>query len=91
LGSRCRRVRAGRGCRRGGRRCRVRRCACQVLVELVPLVGGDVAVFVGESELAALVEEADVVADDVFVEHGDVAAGGWDVEVTQQGGAEVDR
>jgi hypothetical protein len=61
-----------------------------VLVELVPLGRGDVAVFVGGSQQAPLVEERDVVADDVFVEHGDVAAGGGlDVEMAKQRGADV--
>ncbi|WP_221305074.1 hypothetical protein [Streptomyces sp. Ag109_O5-1] len=62
----------------------------EVLFELVPLVAGDVAVFVVGTELAAFVEMGEVVADDVFVEHGDVAAGGLDVEVAEQSGADVD-
>jgi hypothetical protein len=31
-----------------------------------------------------------VVTDDVFVEDSDIAAGGFEVEVTEQGGADVD-
>jgi hypothetical protein len=61
-----------------------------VFVELDPFLAGGVAVFLDWSELAALVEEGDVVADDVLVEDGDVAAGGLDVEVAEQGCADVD-
>lgn len=62
----------------------------EMLVELGPFLAGGLAVFLGWSELAALVEEGDVVADDVLIEDGDVAAGRLDVEVAEQGCADVD-
>jgi hypothetical protein len=48
----------------------------EVLVEFGPFLAGGVAVFLDGAQLAPLVEEGDVVADDVFVKDGDVAAGG---------------
>ena len=91
-GSGCRRVRARKGCRRGGRSCRVRLCVCRSALRTRPILrrwrvgtrrwvgrrGG------GRGRLL-------VVADDVFVEDGDVAAGDLQVEVAEQGRADVDR
>ena len=47
----------------------------EVLLELGPFGVADRAVLVGVADLAALLEVGLVVADDVFVEDGDVAAG----------------
>jgi hypothetical protein len=55
----------------------------EVFVELGPFLAGGFPVLLDRSELAAVVEEGDVVADDVLVEDGDVAAGGLDVEVAE--------
>ncbi|MFE9804807.1 hypothetical protein ACWC98_35620 [Streptomyces goshikiensis] len=62
----------------------------EVPFELVPLVAGDVAVFVVGAELASCVEAGEVVADEVFIEDGDVATCCLDVEVAEQGGANLD-
>jgi hypothetical protein len=62
-----------------------------VLLELGPFLVGGRAVLLGGPKLAAAVEELLVVAHDVVVEHGDVAAGGLQVGVAQQRGTDVDR
>jgi hypothetical protein len=52
---------------------RVRRAWVSILgltCSIGPFLAGDVAVFLGGAELAALVEEGDVVVDDVLVEDG---------------------
>ncbi|WP_163506538.1 hypothetical protein [Fodinicola acaciae] len=61
-----------------------------MFVKLGQFLTGGLAVLVDRSELAAVVEEGDVVTDDVFVEDGHIAAGGLDVEVAEQGCADVD-
>jgi hypothetical protein len=63
----------------------------EVNLELVPLRGGDRPVFPGGSGGPPTGEVCLVVPDDVFVEDGDVAVGGLDVEVPQQSGTDVDR
>ncbi|MGQ4354885.1 hypothetical protein [Streptomyces drozdowiczii] len=57
--------------------------AVEVLLELAPLLRGRVAVLAGWSDLAAVVQVGLVVADDVFVEAGDVAARGLDIQVAE--------
>src|SRR2546421_10391956 len=58
--------------------------------ELGPLgVAGQAVLFSG-SYLPASLEEALVVADEVFFEDGDVTTGGFQVEVAEQGCADVD-
>ena len=61
----------------------------EVGLELGPLVVGDGPVLGGGPDLAPAGEVGLVVADDVFVEDGDVAAGGLEVEVAEQCGADV--
>ncbi|KOV75892.1 hypothetical protein ADL02_33175 [Streptomyces sp. NRRL WC-3723] len=65
--------------------------AVEVLLEPGPLVRGGVSVFVGGTDLAPVFEVLLVVADDVFVEHRDAAASGLDVQMPEQGRADVDR
>src|SRR5690606_38130548 len=62
----------------------------EVLLEVVPLLGAGLAVLVLGPLGPAPGEELLVLADHVLVEHRDVAAGGADVEVAGQGGADVD-
>ncbi|GAA2417599.1 hypothetical protein GCM10010255_66020 [Streptomyces coeruleofuscus] len=62
-----------------------------MLLEFGPLVSGGVSVLVGGTDLAPVLQVLLVVADDVFVEHRDVAASGLDIQVSEQGRAEVDR
>ncbi|MDJ0346558.1 hypothetical protein QMK19_33200 [Streptomyces sp. H10-C2] len=62
----------------------------EVLVELRPFRLGRLAVLALGPLGPSAVEELLVVADDVVVEDGDVAAGGLDIQVTEQGGADVD-
>ncbi|MFC5830973.1 hypothetical protein ACFPZ3_44580 [Nonomuraea insulae] len=56
----------------------------EVFLELSPFLRAGRAVFVAEAQGTAVGEASGVVADDVLVEDGDVAAGGLDVEVPQQ-------
>ena len=62
----------------------------EVRFELCPFVVGDGWVFLWWAECAAALEVGLVVAGDVFVEDGDVTAGGFEVEVPEQGCADVD-
>ena len=62
----------------------------KVLLEVGPLVAGGLPVLALGAHRPAPFQEFLVVADDVFLEHGDVAAGGLDVEVPEQGRADVD-
>ncbi|WP_342228414.1 hypothetical protein [Nocardia wallacei] len=52
--------------------------------EVVPLGVGDTAIFLSWPQPPSLVEMCLVVAHDVLVEDGDVAAEGFQVEVAQQ-------
>ena len=57
-----------------------------------PLGLGDGPVLMGlPGALAAPVEECLVVADHVLVEDGDVAPGCLEIQVSEQGGSDVDR
>src|SRR5205823_14257360 len=56
----------------------------EVLLEFQPLGCGSVAVLFGGADGAPAGEESCVVPDDVLVEHGDVAAGGLDIEVPEK-------
>ena len=60
-------------------------------LELAPLVGSRWSVFVGRAVQAPAGEVRLVVANQVLREHGDVAPGGLDVEMAEEGGADVDR
>ena len=62
----------------------------EVAFELVPLFAGHGPVFAGWSSSATGGEVGLVVPDDVFVEDGHVAVGGLQVEVAEQGCADVD-
>ena len=59
-------------------------------LELDPLRDGGGPVFLGGALGAAEIEEGLVVADEVLVDDGYVAAGGLQVGVPEQGGAEGD-
>jgi hypothetical protein len=59
--------------------------------ELGPLLVSGRPVLVGRSLGASSVEEALVVADEIFVEGDNVAAGGLNAEVAEQSCADVDR
>jgi hypothetical protein len=61
-----------------------------VFLELGHLRLGGRAVLTGRAQGAAVVEELLVVADQDLLEDGDVAAGRLDVQVAQQGSADVD-
>jgi hypothetical protein len=61
-----------------------------MFLELGPLRVTGRAVLFSRPRLPTSLEEALVVADEVFFEDGDVAPGGFQVEVAEQGGANVD-
>jgi hypothetical protein len=63
----------------------------EVLLEPEPLGFGDRPVLIRWPGLAAPVEKSLVVADDVFVEHGDVAPGRLKIHMSEQGCANVNR
>ena len=62
----------------------------EVLLELVPFGVGRGPVLLAWSQAPATVEEGLVVADEILPEDRDVAAGGLQVEVSEQSGADVD-
>lgn len=62
----------------------------EVFLEFGPLLVGRVAVLALGTDMASVLEVLLVVADDVLVEDRDVSTSGLDVEVAQQGGADVD-
>ncbi|WP_181725389.1 hypothetical protein [Nocardia gipuzkoensis] len=62
----------------------------EVFDEVVPLGVGDVAVLLGGPQFASFLEVGLVVADDIVVEDGDVATEGFEVEMPQERGADVD-
>ncbi|MGY2033410.1 hypothetical protein ACW9HR_36975 [Nocardia gipuzkoensis] len=62
----------------------------EVFDEVVPLGVGDVAVLLGGPQFALFLEVGLVVADDIVVEDGDVATEGFEVEMPQERGADVD-
>ncbi|WP_433709262.1 hypothetical protein ACQP2U_22325 [Nocardia sp. CA-084685] len=55
----------------------------EVLFELGPFLGCDVAVFVAVGQGAAVCDELLVMPDDVLGEDGGVAAGGVEIEVAE--------
>jgi hypothetical protein len=68
----------------------LQRAFVEVFLELDPLGVGGWSIFLGGSHRPPVGEMGLVVAHDVFVEHRNVAAGGFQVEVAQEGGADVD-
>ncbi len=62
----------------------------EVLLELLPFGVGRRPVLLVRPQASAPVEEGLVVADEVLLEDRDVAAGGLQVEVSEQGGTDVD-
>lgn len=62
----------------------------EVCFEFCPVVVGDGRIFLWWAQCAAALEVGLVVAGDVFVEDCDVTACGFEVEVAEQGGADVD-
>src|SRR6185437_13394642 len=62
----------------------------EVFLELGPLLFGGGPVLLGGSKFATMLEKLLVVAHDVLVEHGDVAAGGLQIGMPEQRGADVD-
>ncbi|WTN35974.1 hypothetical protein OHQ89_47455 [Streptomyces canus] len=62
----------------------------EVVLECGPLVGRGGPVLGLGPQVSAVVEELLVVAGYVFVEDGDVTAGGLQAQVAQEGGADVD-
>ena len=63
----------------------------EVLFEFGPFTVGRRPVFLGGPGLPAPGQVGLLVADDVFLEDGDVAVGGLDIEVAQESCADVDR
>ncbi|WP_218004060.1 hypothetical protein [Nocardia araoensis] len=63
----------------------------EVLLELTPLVLGNRGVFLGRAQAPPGGEVSLIVPHHVFVEHGDVAAEGIEVEVPEQCRADMDR
>lgn len=62
----------------------------EVVLELIPLTGDGFAIFPCGAFGSAAGEELLVLGDDVFREDGDITAGGLDVQVPEQGRADVD-
>jgi hypothetical protein len=62
-----------------------------VLLELVPLLAGDADVLALGTQGAAVVQKLLVVLDDVLGEARDVALRGLEIQVSEQGRADVDR
>lgn len=62
-----------------------------MLFELGPLVAGGGALFGAVAQGAAAFDEGLVGGDEVFGEHGGVAAGGVEAEVAEQGCGDVQR
>lgn len=62
-----------------------------MFLELGPLLGGDIGVFVVGTQSPAVVQELLVALDDVAGEARDVALCGPQVQVSEQGRADVDR
>src|SRR6266849_6065297 len=63
----------------------------EVFLETAPFGFGDGTVLIGRPGLAAPVEKALVVADNVFVEYCDVAPSCLKVQMPEQGCADMDR
>jgi hypothetical protein len=63
----------------------------EVLLELSPFLVCGIPVLVVRPGTAAPLQVFLVVADDVLVEHGDVAARGLQIQMPEQGGSDMDR
>lgn len=63
----------------------------EVRFDVCPFFCGDGAVFLGGARRPSAFEVGLVVAGDVFFEDGDVAAGGFQIQVSEQCGADVNR
>ncbi|MDP9611872.1 hypothetical protein JOF35_004149 [Streptomyces demainii] len=61
-----------------------------MLLELGPLLGGDIAVLVLGTQVSAMVQELLVVLDDVLGEDRDVALCRLENQVSEEGGTDVD-
>ncbi|MBW8089313.1 hypothetical protein IGW14_15120 [Streptomyces hygroscopicus subsp. hygroscopicus] len=61
----------------------------EVLLELGPLLGGDIAVLVLGTQVSAMVQELLVVLDDVLGEDRDVALCRLENQVSEEGGTDV--
>jgi hypothetical protein len=63
----------------------------KMLLKFDPLLFSDVTVLVIGTGIAASTKELLVVADDVFIEHCDVASCGLQIQMAEQGCADMDR